>query len=237
MSDDFDARLLREKLASLKEFAYGASHELNNPLFNISSRAQSLLRDERDPLRRQKLATIYSHAMRASEMIQELALAANPPRPELALVDLRGISKEVIDELTPLARQQDVSLTCLLADDELTTVADATQVAILIRQLCLNAIQSLQRACRAGAITVTVQATPHDGLEVIVADDGPGLDERARRHLFDPFFSGYESGRGLGLGLTKCWQIADAHRGEITVQSEPGRGTRFIVRLPASARS
>ena len=49
---DFDRRLLREKLASLKEFAYGASHELNNPLFNISSRAQLLLRDERDPERR-----------------------------------------------------------------------------------------------------------------------------------------------------------------------------------------
>src|SRR5687767_1922318 len=84
MDSDFDQRLLREKLASLKEFAYGASHELNNPLFNISSRAQLLLRDERDPERRRKLSTIYAHAMRASEMISDMALAAQPPRPALA---------------------------------------------------------------------------------------------------------------------------------------------------------
>jgi signal transduction histidine kinase len=238
MSDDFDARLLREKLASLKEFAYGASHELNNPLFNISSRAQSLLRDERDPQRRQKLATIYSHAMRASEMIQEMALAANPPRPEFALVDLRGIANEIVNELTPLARQHGVSLSCSLAGDDLMAVTDATQIAILIRELCLNAVESLKRASRAGAITVSIRFVDLSGeVEIAVNDDGPGLDARARRHLFDPFFSGYESGRGLGFGLTKCWQIADAHGGEIVVQSEPNRGTQFVVRLPARPQS
>jgi signal transduction histidine kinase len=233
MSDDFDARLLREKLASLKEFAYGASHELNNPLFNISSRAQSLLRDERDPQRRQKLATIYSHAMRASQMIQEMALAAHPPRPALALVDAGSVLREVKTELTPVAQQHGIELSCAGSESDLTLVADATQIAVLVRELCLNAINALGRSAKTGTVKISAAVDAHaDGIVITVTDDGPGLDERARRHLFDPFFSGYESGRGLGFGLTKCWQIVDVHGGQIVVHSQPGRGTSFVVHLP-----
>ncbi|PQO47752.1 histidine kinase dimerization/phospho-acceptor domain-containing protein, partial [Blastopirellula marina] len=68
-----------DKLASLKRLAYGASHEINNPLANIASRAQALLVDENDPDRRHELATIYAQAMRGHEMIADLMLFARPP--------------------------------------------------------------------------------------------------------------------------------------------------------------
>jgi signal transduction histidine kinase len=58
------------------------------------------------------------------------------------------------------------------------------------------------------------------------------MDERCLAHLFDPFFSGREAGRGLGLGLSKCWQIVNAHGGEIVVASQPGRGATFTISLP-----
>ncbi len=78
--DDFERRLEEEKLAALVELAYGASHEINNPLANIATRAQVLLREEPHPERRRMLSAIHAQAMRAHEMIADLMLFARPPR-------------------------------------------------------------------------------------------------------------------------------------------------------------
>jgi signal transduction histidine kinase len=67
---------------------------------------------------------------------------------------------------------------------------------------------------------------------VDVEDDGPGICAEARERLFEPFFTTKPAGEGTGLGLYVSWQIVRIHGGEITVDSEPGRGTRFTVRLP-----
>ena len=231
LEEHWDENFLREKLASLKEFTYGASHELNNPLFNISSRAQSLLRDEQDPERRRKLATIYSHAMRASEMIGDIALAARTPKPQSATLDLISVVQTAIEELRPMAEKQGASLHLECAQDSVMIEADAEQLAVAIGEVCINALESLGRRMRSGTVTVKIVQNSHE-VAIAIADDGPGLDERARRHLFDPFFSGYESGRGLGFGLTKCWQIVQAHGGTIEVDSQPNRGTEITIRFP-----
>lgn len=228
---DFTRQLHHEKLASLKEFSYGASHELNNPLFNISSRAQLLLKDEPHPERQQKLATIVSHALRASEMIKQVALFAHPPRPELSTTDVARVVQEVVKELQPFADERRSKLLVNAAQGSVTITADPNQLAVALRAICQNALIAFERAATAGTVTVTV-AEAGDGVQIAVADDGPGLDERSRRHLFDPFFSGYESGRGLGFGLSKCWQIVQAHHGAIDVNSEPGSGTTFTICLP-----
>jgi len=66
-----------------------------------------------------------------------------------------------------------------------------------------------------------------------VIDDGPGIDAEARRHLFDPYYSARQAGRGLGLGLSKCWRIiATNHHGRIDVESQPGQRTVFTIKLP-----
>ena len=227
----WDEDFLREKLASLKEFTYGASHELNNPLFNISSRAQMLLRDEEDPDRRRKLSTIYAHAMRASEMINDIALAARPPKPNCEEVDVAAVAREMIVELQPSAEEQATSLT-LTDDTSIRIEADATQLAVAVREIIINALESLKRSTRRGEVAVTLAAEDDDHVSITVTDNGPGLDARAKRHLFDPYFSGYESGRGLGFGLTKCWQIVQAHGGTIVVDSQPQQGTTVTMRLP-----
>ena len=87
--------------------------------------------------------------------------------------------------------------------------------------------------CRVAARVV---ATPTDRVpawaEVEIADSGPGIRPEVRRHLFDPFFSGREAGRGLGFGLSKAWRVVGLHGGQIVVVSEPGEGAAFIIRLP-----
>src|SRR5687768_281942 len=91
----FHAAVEAAKLQALYNLAYGLSHEINNPLANIATRAQTLLLEERDPERRRKLATINQQAFRAHEMIADLMLFARPPAPRLEAVD----AAELVDRL------------------------------------------------------------------------------------------------------------------------------------------
>src|SRR6266513_6172132 len=93
---DFSTAVEAAKLQALYNFAYGLSHEINNPLANISARAQTLLVDEQNPERRRKLATIVQQAFKAHEMIADLMLFARPPAMRPQAVDLVKIADTVV---------------------------------------------------------------------------------------------------------------------------------------------
>lgn len=230
---EFEARLEREKLDAMKELAYGASHEINNPLANIAARAQTLLDDETDAGRRQKLVAIHRQAMRAHEMISDLMLFARPPKVKPAPVNLANLVGEVVDQLTPFAQEKQVQLSCRPAIEPTEVLADSTQVGVAIHAVVKNAIE----ACHEGGqvnIEVGRQASNRRNMaEIVVSDDGPGISDEIRKHIFDPFFSGREAGRGLGFGLSKCWRIVTGHGGEIVVHRRPiGEGASISILLP-----
>jgi signal transduction histidine kinase len=111
--------------------------------------------------------------------------------------------------------------------------ADANQIGVAVKALVRNALEALVTG---GTVSVAVRTTPVDAsgnswTEIAVRDSGPGIPPEVRRHLFDPFYSGREAGRGLGFGLAKCWRIAELHGGEVRVESEPGMGAVFTLRL------
>jgi signal transduction histidine kinase len=89
----------------------------------------------------------------------------------------------------------------------------------------------LEAVGHGGHVEVAVRRVQGE-VEVSVADDGPGIPAAQRRHLFDPFYSARQAGRGLGMGLAKCWRIVTNHGGRIEVDSTPGRGATLLVRLP-----
>ena len=111
--------------------------------------------------------------------------------------------------------------------------ADRVQLGLALRAVCANALEALGAG---GHLGVEVRPPVADATEVaiVVRDDGPGIAETQRRHLFDPFYSGREAGRGLGFGLSKCWRIVTDHGGRVEVESEPGRGATFTILLPAA---
>ncbi len=102
--------LERAKLEAMKELAYGASHEINNPLANISARARRSSRDERDPERRRALEAIGQQALRAHEMIADLMLFARPPKLELAAIDAARVVEQVAAELAGECRRREIEL-------------------------------------------------------------------------------------------------------------------------------
>jgi signal transduction histidine kinase len=232
---DFDRRLEHEKLESLKELAYGASHEINNPLANIAARAQTLLENEEDAERSRKLTAIHRQAMRAHEMISDLMLFARPPKLVAKPFDLAKLAARVADELNELALESGSELICESKNSPMEIVADETQIAVAIQAVVKNAIEA---AAHSGHVCVTTrvdESAEQPVAEVSVSDDGPGISDEVRHHMFDPFYSGREAGRGLGFGLSKCWRIVTDHGGEVVVHRQH-RGAEISIRLPLSPR-
>jgi len=236
LETQFAAALEREKLAALKELAYGASHEINNPLANISTRAQALLRDETDPERRRKLATMVTQAFRAHEMISDMMLYAKPPKLARELVDVVVLVDRVIAELTTETKEQGTTISRSGEPSSLVASVDPVQCAVALKALLSNSLEALGRS---GQVMVSVRKVApatdqtESGVEILIRDNGPGISPEVRRHLFDPFYSGREAGRGLGFGLSKCWRIVTDHGGRIDVESEVGKGATFRLFFPA----
>ena len=216
---EFQSRLESEKLESLRQLAYGASHEINNPLANIVIRADVLLRAETNEDRRKKLNVIKQQAMRAHEMISDLMLFANPPKSKFQACDLPVLLEAVIDELRTEFTGSCPTIECSCAESG-EVVCDPTQIAEAIKAIVRNAIEATPQA---GLISLEFQVDDDGNSQIRVQDTGAGIDDRICRHMFDPFFSGREAGRGLGFGLSKAWRIAQLHGGQLQcTMREPG---------------
>lgn len=224
----WESRLRIEKLESLRQLAYGASHEINNPLANISTRAQTLLRDEADPERRHKLAAIAAQAFRAHEMIANLMLFARPPAIRTEEFEFASWWQERQSELLPDARAQGTELRFESAGMPERLQSDPAALAIVLSALVRNSREALGRG---GEIVVACGTRGADWV-FRVSDTGPGLNATAARHLFDPFFSGREAGRGLGFGLSKAWVICRSLGGQLDWVATVEGWTCFEAWLP-----
>ena len=227
-SDEF----LRVKLEALAEFAAGAGHEINNPVATIVGRVELLLKGESNPERRQALLTIGSQALRIRDMIGDLMLFARPPKPEPKLLNLVEIVDEVLRTLDETMRAKSLTVVRRL-EPQVPIVADPVQLRVVISNLLLNSVNA---SATCDPITVECSSLEGDSLSsavLVVTDRGVGLSDIERKHLFDPFFSGRQAGRGLGFGLCKCWRIVEQHGGQIDCDSSADNGTTFRVTWPA----
>jgi signal transduction histidine kinase len=231
----FDERLEAEKLEAMAELAAGAGHEMNNPLAVISGRVQLFLRDEHDPERRRELAIINTQSLRVHEMIADMMLFARPPRPRIEPVDIIALVDQLLADLAPLAEERSIAMTRDAPPESLLVAGDRVQLLVALRAVMDNALRAIGRE---GRIEVSIRGTNRGErpIEISVRDNGPGIPPEVRRHLFDPFYSGREAGRGLGMGLAKCWRIVSNHRGRIEVRGDRGQGTQFVIHLPGANR-
>jgi len=228
----FERAVETSKRAAVQQFAYGLSHEINNPLANISTRAQLLMKDEPDALRRRGMERIVEQAMRAHEMIADLMFYARPPQPVFGEVDPRAMLATVIRDSSAMVRDRGIELRLVEGPPSLRVRADYCMLLEATRALVRNAIEAIAADGRVvlsyetspgaeGLATADDFGTVPAQLLIRIADSGPGLSEAASRNALDPYFSGREAGRGLGVGLCRAARIAELHGGRLTLSTGP----------------
>ena len=161
-------------------------------------------------------------------MIADMMLFAKPPDLVRENVNLSDLIAQVLEELSGRADEQGTALLVTGTSDDCWLSADATHLSVALRALCRNSLEAIGAG---GQVTVSLVAA-EDSVELSVTDTGPGIPMEVRKHLFDPFYSGREAGRGLGFGLSKCWRIVELHGGSIEVGENTNEHTRFTIRLP-----
>ncbi len=228
MQEDFEAQLEQAKLDAMKELAYGASHEINNPLANISARAQSLLRDEENSERRQALEAIHQQAMRAHEMISDLMLFARPPQLNIQVIDVTELLQKVVEKFAAECKEREIHCGLNIPTAVAPYPGDQQQLLVAMSALFANAIEAIGTG---GNVRISLENDPN-WIKIEVSDTGPGISEEVRNHIFDPFYSGREAGRGLGFGLSKCWRIVTDHGGSVAANNCPSSGACMTVTLP-----
>jgi len=225
-----------EKMASLGKLAATVAHELNNPLAGILTYARlaertveegGLREAEHDDLAR-SLGLIRREAGRCGDIVRNLLLFARRSGTELALHSIN----EVVDRALMLVRHHlemaNVALDNRSLDGDDGVVCDADQVQQALVALLVNAVEAMPDG---GTLTVSATSVG-EAVELVVADTGVGIPPDVLPRLFEPFFSTKDKTSGVGLGLAVVYGIVRRHGGEIDVDSEPGRGTAFRVRLP-----
>jgi len=139
--------------------------------------------------------------------------------------------------------RKEITIYKKLCKDLCLVDVDRTQIEQVFLNLFVNAWQAMPAGgelfLEAGNITMPdTRIVPREGLyaKISVTDTGVGMDKKTQERIFDPFFTTRDSGKGSGLGLASAWGIIKNHQGAITVESEPGKGTRFDIYLPASQK-
>jgi two-component system NtrC family sensor kinase len=230
-------RLLQsEKVATMGSLLAGVAHELNNPLAVVMGQSTLLGESTSDPASARRAQKILAGADRCVRIVRNfLALARQHP-PERADVQLNRVVQEAVELLAYELRTGGVEVSLSLTEDLPTLWADAHQ----LHQVIVNLIANAHHAMRAGQPPRRIAlATRHEvgpTVYVEVSDTGPGIPAEIQTRIFEPFFTTKPTGQGTGLGLSLCRGIVENHGGTITVESEPGRGARFVIALPVLPR-
>ena len=231
---------LRRSNRELQEFAQVASHDLQEPLRKIQAfgdRLGARSGDALDDTAQDFLRRMLDAAARMRRLIDDLltfarvTTRARPPEP----VDLRAVAEEVVADLQ--GRLQETGGRIEVGD--LPTVeAEPTQMRQLLQNLLGNAVK-FHRPDVPPVVTITGRATNEDSVEVTVADNGIGFDEKYLDRIFNVFqrLHGRAEYDGTGMGLAIVRKIVDQHGGTITAQSRPGEGAAFVVTLPVRSQA
>ncbi len=225
---------------SLYNFAYGLSHELNNPLANIATRAGVLAQDETSQQRLNLLHAIVDNAMRGCEMLGDLMLIARPPNIERQPVPIVPFLEAFVEKgrkwVDPRGVTLELQLQPLPAQPQVRFDASAMTEALWV--LLRNGVEAMPLGgrltiCSSCRIDLVDDIRSAAWWVIEVEDEGAGLSPQALRHCFDPYYSGREAGRGLGIGLTKAQRLVALHQGRLTLANRTDRlGCRAIVELP-----
>jgi two-component system NtrC family sensor kinase len=229
-----------EKLAAVGQLAAGVMHEINNPLATIGAcvealgaRAEDLTEAERQGIQ-EYLRIVESELGRCHAIVDGLLDFSRPKARVKRRASINAIVEDALFLIRHHDRYKDITLQRELMAGLPSIDANTEQLIQVFLALMLNAIDAMEGK---GTLTVRTQRDPdrHDHVLVVFSDTGIGIADDDLPKIFEPFFTTKQPGRGTGLGLSICYGIVQEHGGRMTVESQFGHGTEFLVQLPALA--
>ena len=231
------AQLLQSgKMAAVGELAAGVAHELNNPLSAVLTYGV-LVREkiERDPEAidteqlRERLELIEAAARRCKDIADKLlTFSRQDEGGALEPVSLAEVVDDAMALTHSLSKRRGVTLEIDADPDAPPVMGSSGQLQQVVVNLVSNAVQAMADG---GQLKITTGRAGESG-ELVVSDDGPGIDPAVRDRIFEPFVTTKPAGQGTGLGLSIVYGIVEGHGGTVEVESEVGVGTSFTIRIP-----
>ena len=223
--------LEREKLSSIGLLAAGVAHEVNTPLAGISSYAQMLLQQvhENDP-KRKLLEKIHVQTVRASGIVNNLLNFSRTGDAQFREVDVNRVLDDTLQLLEPQLRNAKFQIACTYGEHLQPAYGSASKLQQVFMNLILNARDAMPNG---GRLTVHTRAVD-TSLVIDFRDTGVGIAPENIARIYDPFFTTKEVGQGTGLGLALSYGIIQEHNGRIFVESRPGEGAHFTIKLPTA---
>ena len=228
-----------EQLAAVGKFSAGLAHEIRNPLASLSGSIQVLKETlEIDEQQQRLMNIVLKETERVNDIVSDFLSYSQPRKSKSTVIDLTQLLQDIVI-LMKNSNEYDPSIHIQLVapPDHIIIQSEEAQIKQMVWNLCINGIQAMDKS---GNLTITVKKvekykhekfeTSRRGVVIIVEDQGRGIPLDEQGTIFDPFFTTREEGVGLGLPTVK--QIVERFAGYIGVESEPGRGTSFVVFLP-----
>ena len=232
-----------ERLSAIGKLAANVAHEINNPVTSINLSVgmigkimndlkAALSNDEASGVKAEKITEgieiIKRNTEKISYIVKNTLQYARKPKDKKGEVDI----KQLLDKFVEFAEKQGTLSRIKIIKKISPVNQKISAIPDQLEQVFFNLITNARDAMPNGG-TITISTSIEDKFaEITFADDGQGIPEDKMSSIFDPFFTTKEIGKGTGLGLSICKEIIEGHGGNISVRSQAGKGTEFIIRLP-----
>lgn len=224
----------RDRLATIGQLAAGVAHELNEPLGNILGFAQLLQKHPALPEAATRDAEqIVNAVLHGREIVKKLLVFARQSTAAEIRIALGPLVRDSLYFLQARCRNAGIEVCLDLAPEDAVVQGDPSEITQVLVNLGVNAIQAMEKG---GVLTIRTRVSG-DRVLLIVHDTGVGMDARTRERLFTPFFTTKDVGAGTGLGLSVVHGIVTSHGGTIHVESEPGKGSSFVIDWPMAPKA
>jgi C4-dicarboxylate-specific signal transduction histidine kinase len=225
------------KLATLGELTTGVAHELNNPLNNIGLYVGNIIdRVHMGELETERVLADLEKAMgqvrKATEIISHLRTFGRAAPVTFERVDVDEVIERALSLMQEQLRLRAIEVELDLCPDELIVLGNPIQLEQIFINLLTNARDALEEVTDDAKLIRISSALERDRIEIVFADNGPGIPPSLAQRVFDPFFTTKDVGTGTGLGLSITYSIVKEHAGEISISQTPGGGATFRIELP-----